>query len=221
MQIIVKLLLDEIAHIFGHRRTVGAHVARVELRFGLRLKHRLLHFHRHSRLDTAAYIAVFKIGLAQKILYRSRNGLLECREVRTAQRRVLTVDKRIIFLAILIGMGNRHFYVLPLQMNYGIERFSRKIVAKEIEQTIARHIFLTVVIYGKAGVEICIVLYQREYIFLVIPIVLEKRSIRSELHERAAAVVRVFGLPFIQKLAATVLRHLGFAVAETLNAEIR
>ena len=221
VQIIVKLFLDEIAHIFGHGRAFRPHVARVKLRFGLRLKHRLLHFHRHSRLDAAANIAVFKIGLAQEILYRSRNGLLERREVRTPQRRVLSVDKRVIFLAILVGMGNSNLYVLSLQMDYGIERFGRKIVAKKIEQSVARHIFLAIVIYGKTGIEICIVLYQREYIFLMIPVVLEKRSIGSELHEGAAAVVGVLGLPFIQQLAAAVLRHLRLAVAETLDAEIR
>ena len=47
--------------------------------------------------------------------------LLESRLVCAALCRVLAVDERVVFLAILVGVGEGYLYVLALDMDDGIE----------------------------------------------------------------------------------------------------
>ena len=52
--------------------------------------------------------------------------------MRPALRRVLTVGKRIIFLAVLIAVGEGDFDVLAFQVNDWVENFARKILVQQI-----------------------------------------------------------------------------------------
>ena len=59
----------------------------------------------------------------------------ESRQMGSSLSRVLSVDKRIIFLSILIGMGQDYLDVIPLEMNYRIQGVGGHILAEQIEQT--------------------------------------------------------------------------------------
>ena len=50
---------------------------------------------------------------------------------------VLTVDKRVILLTILVGMGEGYLYVLALHVHYRVERFAGHLVAEQVLQTIS------------------------------------------------------------------------------------
>ena len=50
---------------------------------------------------------------------------------------VLTVDKRIVFLAILVGVGYNHLDVGACEMHYWVKRVVGHILAQKVDKTIA------------------------------------------------------------------------------------
>ncbi len=63
---------------------------------------------------------------------------LECREVGSSLGGVLAVDEGIVFLAILVSMGDHYLYVFTLQVDDRVEGFCRYIVVQEVEESMAR-----------------------------------------------------------------------------------
>lgn len=87
--------------------------------------------------------------------------LFESTLVRTTLRRVLTIDKRIILLAILPCVGKSDVYAFSLKMHNRIEPLRSHVVGEEIFQTVARDDATTIVENGKPRVEIGVVVDLR------------------------------------------------------------
>ena len=63
--------------------------------------------------------------------------LLEGTLVGTALCGMLSVDEGVVFLAVLVGMGEGYFDVLALQVDDGIEGIVGHAVAQQVFQTMA------------------------------------------------------------------------------------
>ena len=118
---------------------------RTEFDFRLTLEHRFLDVDGDGGHKTVANIAVFVFP--EKFLDGAGDVLLEGRLMGTALNRVLTVDERIIFLAVLVGVGQRDFDVLALQVDDGVERVVGHSVFQQVFQAVARQDSPTVVHY--------------------------------------------------------------------------
>ena len=64
--------------------------------------------------------------------------LLEGTLMRSTLCGVLSVDKRVIFLTILVGMGEGNLDIVTLQMDDGIERIIGHTVLEQILQSVTR-----------------------------------------------------------------------------------
>ena len=95
MQIVVKLLLDEVANelLHAHAARVGRNGSRAELYLSLALEHRLLYVYCHRSHNTVADVTILEILRREEVVYRKRDKLLEGTLMRTALRGVLSVDK--------------------------------------------------------------------------------------------------------------------------------
>ena len=120
VQVVVNLGLDEVAHKLVEAAATGLHGGRAQLHLGLALKHRLLHIDGDGTHDTVADIGEFVVFVI-KLLDGAGNMLLEGALVGTALRGVLTIDKGVVLLIILVGMGEGNLYVLGLEVYDGIE----------------------------------------------------------------------------------------------------
>ena len=63
--------------------------------------------------------------------------LLESTLVCTALNSMLTIDKRIVFLTILVRMGEGYLDILALKMNNGIECIVRHTVFQQVFQSVS------------------------------------------------------------------------------------
>ena len=63
--------------------------------------------------------------------------LLECALMRSALRGVLTVDEGMIFLAILVGMGEGNLDILALEVDDRIQTVTRHRVVEKIFESVA------------------------------------------------------------------------------------
>ncbi len=190
VQIVVELFLEEVADEFGHCHAAGTHLARAQLGFCLRFKHRLLNLHRHCGNHAVAYVGVFKVA-AEKFFDSARHRLLEGCKVRAPLGGVLPVDEGVVLLAVLVGVGECYLYVVSPQVYHRIEGVLGHVGFQKVEQAVARHEFLAVEIYRQPGVEIGVVAYQRHDIFLVEAESAEHRGVGGEFHICAVGLVGV------------------------------
>ena len=58
---------------------------------------------------------------------------------------MLAVDKRIILLSVLVGVGEGYLYIFPLEVYDGVEGFFGYVLAQKVKQTVARMVALAVV----------------------------------------------------------------------------
>ena len=124
MQIVIHLLLDEVADIFVDAYTIGSHRQRSEFDLRLTLEHRLFHVDGNGCHDTRTDIAI--LILAEEIADGTGDMLLEGTLVRTALCGMLTIHKRVVLLTILVGMGKGDLDILTLQMDDGVEGIVRE-----------------------------------------------------------------------------------------------
>ena len=127
MQEVVHLQFDEVAHILIDRNTTGTHCQRTQFNLRLTLEHWFFDVHRNSRHNTVTDVTILKI-LVVELFDGLGDVLLEGTLMGTALCRVLTVHKRIIFLAILVGMGESNLDVLALHVNDGIHGIGGHVV---------------------------------------------------------------------------------------------
>ena len=127
MQVVIDLLLDEVAYIFVDGIAVRSHHRRAEFYLCLAFKDRLLHIDGNSGHDTRSDVTI--LILAEKLLDGLGNMLLEGTLVCAALCGVLSVDKRVVLLAILVGMGEGYLDVVTLQVDNGIKRIVGHAVA--------------------------------------------------------------------------------------------
>ena len=83
--------------------------------------------------------------------------LLQSTLVSTSLGGMLTVYKGIVFLAILIGMRESDFNVLPFQVDNIIQAFGSHVVFQQILQAMTGKNTLTIVDEGQSGIQISIV----------------------------------------------------------------
>ena len=131
VQIVVDLLLDEVAYIFiDANATIGGHRERTEFDLGLTLEHRLLNINGNGRNDTCTDVAI--LIFAVELLNGTGDMFLESTLVSTTLSGVLAVNKRVILLAILIGMGKSNLDVVALKMHNRIKGIAGHTVFQQI-----------------------------------------------------------------------------------------
>ena len=106
--------------------------------------------------------------------------LLEGALMSSALRGVLTVDKGIVLLAILVGVGESHLDVLALHVDDVVEAVIGHVVGKKILQTVAAQDATTIVHDGKARIEIGVVAKHRLHDVIVEAVVLEESVVGLE-----------------------------------------
>ena len=157
VKIIVNLGLYEVSHILVDTYTaVGHHRERTKLNLGLALEHRLLHIDGYGSHNAVANVAILEV-LVIELLDGLGDMLLEGTLMSTALGGMLTVDKRVILLAILVGMGEGNLDVLALEVDDRIETVTRHRVVEKIFESVAAQDAPSVIHDGKPRVEIGIV----------------------------------------------------------------
>ena len=131
VQIVVDLLLDEVAYIFIDAHTsIGGHRKRTEFDLGLTLEHRLLNIDGNGCHDTCTDIAI--LIFAVELLNGTGNMLFKRTLVSTTLSGVLAINKRVVLLAILIGMGKSYLDVVALKMHNRIKGIAGHTVFQQV-----------------------------------------------------------------------------------------
>ena len=192
MQVVVHLLLDEVAHILIDGVAIRSHQCRAQLDFRLTLKDGFLHVDGNSSHDTRTDIAI--LVFAKELLDGLGNMLFESTLMRTTLRGVLTIDKGIVFFTILVGMGEGYLNILALQVDNGIEGVIGHAVFQQVLQSVAREDAATVVHDGKSCVQVGVVAQHVFHDVVLEPIVLEELGIivGLEIDIGTILVLRVF-----------------------------
>ena len=122
MQISVYFFHHKITDKLLHRHTVrviGVYFRRTELYLGLALEYRVLERYGYSRHKSHTYIGIFHI-FTVKVSDTLTEILAESTLVRTALYRMLSIYKRIVLLAVLIGMCEYYLYIFALEVYYRV-----------------------------------------------------------------------------------------------------
>ncbi len=198
VQVVVHLLLDEVAHIFinrgGHgvvgvdRRGGRRHGQRAQLDLRLALEHGLLYVQRYGGHDAGAYVAVLEV-LLEELLDGLGYVLLEGTLVGAALRGVLSVDEAVVLLAVLVGMGEGYLYVLALQVYDGVEGIAGHAVLQQVLQSAARQYAPVVVHDGQPRVQVGVVAQHGLHNLVVELVVLEQRVVRFKEYVRPVLVL--------------------------------
>ena len=131
VQIVIDLLLDEVADVFIDAHTaIGGHRERTEFDLGLTLEHGFLDVDGNGGYDTCTNVAV--LVFAVELLDGTGNMLFKRTLVGTTLSGVLTVNKRVILLAILIGMGESYLDIFALKMHNRIECIAGHAVFQQV-----------------------------------------------------------------------------------------
>jgi len=219
VQVVVELALDEVAHKLGHRGPVGTYVTRAQLHLGLRLEYRLLHAYGDGGDHTVADVAVLEVA-PEVLLERAAHRLLEGCQVCAPLGGMLTVDKRVVLLAILVGVSNRHLDVIALEMDYRIERVHGHVLLQQVYQTVPRHVAVTVEHDGQAGVEVGVILEHLFDELVAEGIVAENCRVGHKPHIRAVGLVTWLHRALLEQLAAAEPGTLALAVAHRTHLKL-
>ena len=140
MQVVVKVLLEEIDNVVTYRRAVLlalVHLLRTELDFGLRLKLRIENLDADGRNDRRADIRRIVI-LMVKLADRFGDRLTERALVRPALRRMLAVHEREVALAVTGTVRNGHLDILTGKVDRFIKRLFCHVLIQQVEQSVFR-----------------------------------------------------------------------------------
>ena len=136
MQVVVNLLFDEVANIFVDTDTIGRHRGGAQFYLCLTFEDGFFDIDGDGCHDTGSDITI--LVFVEKILDGAGYMLLEGTLMRSTLCGVLSVDKRVILLAILVGMGEGNLDIVTLQMDDGIERIIGHTVLEQILQSVTR-----------------------------------------------------------------------------------
>ena len=193
VQVVVDLLLDEVAHIFINGLAIGSHERRTQLDLGLTLEDGFLDIDGNGGHDARTDVAV--LVLAEELLDGLGNMLLEGTLMGTALRGMLAVDEGIVLLAILVGMGEGYLDVVALQMDNGVQGIVRHAVLQQVFQPVTRQDATTVIHDGQAGIQVGVVAQHVLDDVVLELVVLEQLGVGIGLEEdeRAVLVLRILG----------------------------
>ena len=193
VQEVIYLALHEVAYEFvDGDAAVGFCGERTQLDFGLAFEERLLNVDADGRHHAVADVAVVVV-LATVLLDDLCDVLLEGSLVCAAQRSVLAVDEGVVFLAVLIAMGEGYLDILALEMHYVIERGGRHAVGQKVAQSVAREDAPAVEHDCQAGVEVGVVAQHLLYELPSERVMLEERRVGFEVDVGSCLVVSRLG----------------------------
>ncbi len=195
MQVVVDFLLDEIANILVDAHPARGHRQRAQLDLRLTLKDRFFHIDGYRSHDTSTNVAV--LIFPEIVTDGSSDMLLEGTLMGTTLRGVLTINKGIVLLAILIGMGKGNLDILTLQMDDGVKRLVGHTVFQQILQSMTGEDTSTIIHDGQSDIQIGIVAEHILHYLIMKLVVLEEFGIVVGLEEDVCAV-----------LVLRVLRHI-------------
>ena len=120
-----------------------------------------------------------------KLLDGLGNGLAEGRLVRSALRGVLSVDKRIVALAVARAVGDGHLDILARKVDRRIERLLGHGLVEQVQQSVFRNVAPAVEREGKAQIQVGVVPDHLLDILHVVGVGAEDLLIDPERDERA------------------------------------
>ena len=141
--------------------------------------------------DESVAHVLYIVVLAEILLDGAGNVLFEGTLVRTALGGVLAVDKGVILLAILRGVGKGNVDVGPGEVDNGVEARGGHVVVEQVLQTVAADDAPSVVENGQSRVEVGVVSQQIFHKFRVETVVDEELLVGLE--EDVGAVFLVSG----------------------------
>ena len=106
---------------------------------------------------------------------------------------VLAVDEGVIFLAVLVGMGESYFDVLALEVDDVVEALAGHVVLQQVLQAVAREDALSVVDEGQSRVEVGVVAQQVLHELVLEAEADEQRVVRLEVDVGAGFLRGVLG----------------------------
>ena len=175
VQIIVHLLFDEVSYIFINSIAIGSHLRRTQLNLRLTLKDRFFHIDCNSRYDTCTDVTIF---IFAKELFNSLGDMFfESTLMGTALCGMLTIDKRVVFLTILIGVRKGHFDILTFQMDNRIEWVVGHAVLQQVFQAVTTENASPIIHNGQSCIQVGIVTQHVLHDVVVERILLEQRIV--------------------------------------------
>ncbi len=219
VQIVVHLAFHEVAHELVYRdAALGRRALRAQLHLGLTLEKGFLNIDADGSHHAVAYVGIFVV-LSRIILDGFCHIFLEGCLMRAAQCCMLTVDEAVVFLAVLLRVGEGNLYVLARKMDDGIERLVVHAVVQQVAQSFAREDAPAVEQDGETRVQISVVAQHRLHKLVVELVVLEKGGVGFEIDVRAVLLLRVLRCVALQHaLRKNNAVHLPVAVGARLEA---
>ena len=193
VQVVVHLGLHEVAHILVYAHPAARrHGERTELYLCLALKHGLLDVDGYGGHEPVAYVGVLEV-LAVELLDGAGNVLLERALVGASLRGVLSIDKRVVLLAILVGVGEGNLDVLARQVYDGVYAVGGHGVVEQVLEAVPAEYAAAIVHYCQPGVQVCVVAEHRLHNVGVEGVAREQCGVRLEEYVRAVLVGTVLG----------------------------
>ena len=119
VQIVVYLALNEVAHVLVNAFSARTHRQRAQFNLRLTFEHGLLYVDGNGSHQSVANVNVLVV-LREKVFNGFGDVLFKCALVRAALCGVLSVNERVILLAVLVGVGKGNLDVFALYVNDGI-----------------------------------------------------------------------------------------------------
>ena len=139
MQVVIQLqtyeIIDELIDAHATGRT---HVFRSEFDFRLTLEYRFLYVNGNRSDNTVTDVGELLV-LIKELLDCTSYRFAISRLVGTALDCMLTIDERVVFIAVLISMGQRDLNIFAYDVNDRIERIDGHILRQQVEQTVLAH----------------------------------------------------------------------------------
>ena len=104
---------------------------------------------------------------------------------------VLAVDKRVVFLAVLVGVGEGNLDIFAFEVDDGVEGIVGHPVFQQVLQTVARQDAPAIVHDGQASIQVGIVAEHVFHDVIVKRILLEQRVVWFEVDVGAVFVLAV------------------------------
>ena len=135
VEVVIHFLFDEITHILGDTHSIRRHRGRTEFDFRLTLEDRFFYIDRDSSHHTCTNVT--RLVFSEELLDGSCDMFFEGTLVCTTLYGMLTIDKRIVFLTILVCMGEGNLDILALQVDDRVECIVRHTVFQQVFQSVS------------------------------------------------------------------------------------
>ena len=146
--------------------------------------------------------------------------LFESTLMGSALRGMLAIDERIIFFAILVGMGEGNLDIIALQMDDGIEGIAGHTVFQQILQTMTRENATTIIHDDQSRIQIGIVAQHVFHNLIVELIVVEHRCVGLEIDIGAVLILCRF-CDIAGQFATLESRLAHLTITITMHLEMR